>query len=290
MKPQALFLGCVIPLRFPGIELAARRVFGHLGVPCMDLQGYTCCPEPVVLGLTDRDLTTALSARNLALAEQAGADLLVLCNGCYETLVEAEHAWRHDAALRNRIAPLLEGSGRRYEGGVRVRHFVEFLHDEVGLDAIRAASRRGVEVSVALHYGCHLLRETGGGDPLRKAHMMRRLVEATGARVVDYGLERLCCGFPMSQFDKAAALEARILPKLRAVAGTAAEALVFCCPSCLNQCETGQDALSTRGAGGPYPCLYLLEWMALAFGAQPAELALESRTPLAREFAECFWA
>jgi heterodisulfide reductase subunit B len=244
----------------------------------------------VVLGLTDRDLTTALSARNLALAEQAGADLVVLCNGCYETLIEADHAWRHDAGLRARVAPLLEGAGRRYDGRVRVRHFVEFLHDEIGVEAIRAASRRGVEVPVALHYGCHLMREPDAGDPLRKAHMMRRLVEAAGARVVDYGLERLCCGFPMSQFDKAAALESRILPKLRAVAGTSAEALVFCCPSCLSQCEAGQDALSGRDAGGPYPCLYLLEWLALAFGAHPGELALDSRAPLAREFAECFWA
>ena len=51
MNKQAFFLGCVIPLRFPGVEVAARRVFGQLGIECVDLDGYSCCPEPVVLGL-----------------------------------------------------------------------------------------------------------------------------------------------------------------------------------------------------------------------------------------------
>src|SRR5512138_332873 len=205
MNRQALFLGCVIPLRLPGIEVAARRVFPRLGVDCLDLDGYTCCPEPVALGLADRELAVALSTRNLALAEQAGADLLVLCNGCFETLAEADADLRHDPALRDRVGALL-GAGRRSGSAIRVRHFIEFLHEEVGLDRIRAAAGRKIEVPVALHCGCHLLREPDGGEPFRKAAMMRRVVEAAGARVVDYGLDRLCCGFPISQFDKTAAL------------------------------------------------------------------------------------
>src|SRR5512138_2092081 len=100
MKPQAFFLGCVIPLRFPGIEAAARRVFRQLGVDCLDLSGYTCCPEPVVLGLADAELAVATAARNLALAERSRADLVVLCNGCYESLAEADARLRHDEGLR----------------------------------------------------------------------------------------------------------------------------------------------------------------------------------------------
>ena len=83
----------MIPLRFQGIEVAARRVFGQLGAERIDLEGYSLLPEPVILGLTDRDMALAVSARNLALAEKAGADLIVLCNGCYEALVEADDAF-----------------------------------------------------------------------------------------------------------------------------------------------------------------------------------------------------
>ena len=90
MNRQAFFLGCVIPLRFPGIEVAARRVFSQLGIERIDLEGYSCCPEPVILGLTDRDMALAVSARNLALAEKAGADLIVLCSSDAEYLALAQ--------------------------------------------------------------------------------------------------------------------------------------------------------------------------------------------------------
>jgi heterodisulfide reductase subunit B len=290
MTKQAFFLGCVIPLRFPGIEGAARRVFGQLGIECAELDGYSCCPEPVVLGLTDRDMAVAVSARNLALAERAGADLIVLCNGCYETLAEADHALRHDVPMKARVGELLAGIGTRYDGKVRIKHFIEFLHDDVGLDRIAKAIARPLDISLALHYGCHLFRETTHPDTWRKPRMMKGLVEAMGARCADYGLEQLCCGFPISQFDKAAALKERLVPKLKALSTTSAEALAFCCPACLNQFETGQGGAGDLGADFvKYPCVHVLELLALAFGMQPAELCLDFRSEATKDFFECFW-
>jgi len=290
MNKQAFFLGCVIPLRFPGIEVAARRVFRQLGIECVDLEGYSCCPEPVILGLTDREMALAVSARNLALAEKAGADLIVLCNGCYETLAEADHALRHDEPMKARVAELLASIGTRYEGKVTIKHFIEFLHDDVGLERITKAIARPVDVPLALHYGCHLFREPAHPDTWRKPRMMNGLVEAMGARCVDYGLEQLCCGFPISQFDKDAALKERLLPKLKALSTTNAEALAFCCPACLNQFETGQGGVSDLGVDiAKYPCVHVLELLALALGMQPAELCLDFRSAATKEFFECFW-
>ncbi len=285
-----MFLGCVIPLRFPGIEVAARRVFGHLGIECVDLDGYSCCPEPVVLGLTDKELGVAVSARNLALAEEVGADLIVLCNGCYESLVEADGTLRHDEGMRTRVGEILGGIGKRYQGKIRIRHFIDFLHEDVGVDRIRQVLTTPVEVSVACHYGCHLFREPEGLESWRKPRMMKSLIEAAGARVADYGLEQLCCGFPITQFDRNMALKERLLPKLKALGKTNAEAIVFCCPACLNQFETGQGALKELGFDiGPYPCVHLLELLALSCGATPAELHLDLRLGATKEFAECFW-
>jgi heterodisulfide reductase subunit B len=290
MKRQALFLGCVLPLRFPGIELAARRVLAQLDVPCVDLEGYSCCPEPVVLGLADREMALAVSVRNLALAELADADLLVMCNGCYETLAEADAVLRHDDALRGRVAQLLAGIGTRYEGKTRIKHFVEFLHEDVGVARIAEHVKAPVDVAVAVHYGCHLFREVDPVDTRRKPRMLRTLIEASGARVVDYGLEDLCCGFPISQFDKSAGIRERLLPKLRALGATNAEALAFCCPACLNQFETGQGPAGDLPAEvSRYPCVHVLELLALAFGMRPAELHLDFRFAPSKEFVDCFW-
>ena len=290
MGKHAFFLGCMIPLRLTSIEIAARRVFSQLNVEFEDLEGYSCCPEPVTLGLIDKELWVTSAARNLALAEKAGADLVVLCNGCYETLIEADDILKHDDKTSQRVNELLANIGSKYEGKIKVKHFVEFLHEDVGLDRIKKAVTTPVEVDLAIHYGCHLFRDVEGGDPRRKPRMMRDLVEAAGARLSSYGLEELCCGFPMSPFDREFSLQQRLLPKLRGVENTAAEAIVFACPACISQFEAGQDALGMNGVElTEYPCIHILELLALSFGVSPAELNLEFHGSAVKEFAECFW-
>ncbi|MBS1116854.1 MAG: hypothetical protein H6Q87_1238, partial [candidate division NC10 bacterium] len=71
---------------------------------------------------------------------------------------------------------------------------------------------------------------------------------------------------------------------------TNAEALAFCCPACLNQFETGKGGAGDFGADVlKYPCVHVLELLALAFGMQPAELCLDFRSGATKDFFECFW-
>ena len=287
---NAFFLGCMIPLRLTSVEIAARRVFDQLNVEFLDLEGYTCCPEPVTLGLIDKELWVTSAARNLALAEKAGADLVVLCSGCYETLIEAYEVLKHEDETKKRVNERLAEVGSKYEGKVKIKHFIEFLHEDIGLDRIKKEVTTPVEVNLAIHYGCHLSREVNGGDPWRKPGMMKSLVEATGAKVSDYSLEKLCCGFPISQFDREFSLQQRLLPKLRSIEDTPAEAIVFACPACISQFEYGQDTLTGSGVAlTGYPCIHIMELLAISFGAVPAELNLDFRSSAVKEFAECFW-
>ncbi len=279
----ALFLGCVIPLRIVSVEIAARKLFQKLGVELVDLEGYSCCPDPVVSRTTDVRMWLTLAARNLSLAEGLGLDLVPLCNGCYETLAEAASVLKGDKEALEEVNSILMKLGLEYRGGTRVRHFVEVLHEDVGISRIREAVERPLHLGAALHYGCHLLRSGEDGDVWRKPKMMEELVQALGVQVVNYGLERLCCGFPSMHADEEFALKNRLLAKLEGITNANADCVVTVCPACTVQFETGQSLLKRYGAEYNVPCIYLTELMALALGVPAVELNLDfHRSPVSQ--------
>lgn len=282
MKKYALFLGCIIPQRLPSVELATRNVFKSLGLEIVDMMGYTCCPDPILARLMDRRLALSMSARNLSIAERQGLDIVVLCNGCFETLWEANEYMKEGETNRE-INELLAKVGRRYNGTIKVRHVVEVLHEDVGIETIKKQVKKTVGLKLAVHYGCHLFREENGGDIWRKPKQFEELINATGAEVVRSNIDQLCCGFPTSQVDEEFSLKHNLLPKLESYQHMGVDGIVVVCPTCNVQFESGQLALRKYGAKFSIPCLHLVELLALAFGASAKELSLEfHRSPISQ--------
>ncbi|MEM2607245.1 MAG: heterodisulfide reductase-related iron-sulfur binding cluster [Candidatus Bathyarchaeia archaeon] len=281
MVRYAFFLGCQIPMRLPNIEVATRKVFDRLGVEAVDLLGYSCCPEPVVSRLVDEEASLIISARNLTLAEDLGLDLMTLCNGCYETLAEANEILKHDAEKRSMVNEVLRKYGREYKGKVDVKHVIEVLYEDVGPKKIKDLVVKLLNMRVALHYGCHLYREYKSADIMRKPKMMKELAEQTGVQIVDYGLERMCCGYPSMQADEEFSLKERLARKLSKITSTGADAVVMACPACMIQFELGQVMLRSHGIQFNLPCINLMELLALSFGVPSKELLVEfHRSPV----------
>ena len=275
MVRYASFLGCQIPMRIPSIEIASRKVFEKIGLEAVDLLGYSCCPEPVISRLLDKTAWLAVSARNLALAEELGLDLMTLCNGCYETLVETNEVLKHEPEEMHKINEVLKRYGKEYAGKVKVKHAVEVLYEDIGVDKIKQHIIKPQRIRVALHYGCHMYREPEGGDINRKPNMMKELTRVTGVEIVDYGIERLCCGYPSMQADEEFSLKQRLLLKLKRIKEAGADAVVLSCPACTIQFEIGQIMLKQYGVPYRIPCINLMELLALSFGISSEDLHLK---------------
>ena len=97
----ALFLGCTIPRRVQQYDLSARAVLGKLGVDVVDIREFNCCGYP--MKNSDFKTFVLFSARNLALAEKQGLDVMTLCKCCFGSLKKVNHLMKEDSSLRDEI-------------------------------------------------------------------------------------------------------------------------------------------------------------------------------------------
>ena len=158
MAKYAFFLGCIAPLRYPGVEKSTRVVCEKLGIELVDLEDASCCPAPGVIRAFSKNTWLAAAARNLALAEAKGLPIVTICNGCYGSLFEAAHELNNNAEERAEVNKILAEIGMEYKGTTKVYHFAEVLSREVGVEKIKAAITNPLSYQVATFYGCHFLK------------------------------------------------------------------------------------------------------------------------------------
>ena len=211
MQELAVFWGCTIPARFPFIEKATRVVLDDLGARVRELEGHTCCPEGTLVKANAPRAFYAAAARNLALVERAGLDVVTPCNGCYSTFKEAQNHLATHRRERDEINRLLSAEDLRYEGDLRVWHLAEWLADDIGAGLVESRTVRSLGgLRLAVHYGCHLLRPQPAvrwDDPMAPTKV-ERLVAAMGATVVDYPTKMQCCGGALDRVgERPSALE-----------------------------------------------------------------------------------
>jgi len=273
MLEYSLFLGCYIPAMQPFAESSMRAISKKLGINLLDINGASCCPVPEIARLVDEDLWLTVAARNLSLAEAGGRDIIVMCNGCWESLHEAREKLVESSDLREKINVNLKEFGLKFNGTVKVKHYTEVLFEDVGLNAIK--SNVNVDLSwlkVALHPGCKLYKMSGE----RGAKYLGEIVKALNVEIVDYGLERVCCGYPLMLYSVDKAMRERTKWKLDAIKNSGANAIVVACPACYDQFEKAQLTFRDEGLEYGVPVLHLSELLALGFGIKPESFGLNT--------------
>lgn len=273
----AYFPGCVGQDSCKELDVSTKLISNVLGIELVELEDATCCGAGFVQDV-NYDLSLALNARTLALAERQHLDILTVCSTCQFNLDRANRELKEDAKKLAEVNKMLAEVGLRYNGTVEIKHLLWVLVDEVGLAQLQRRVKVDLsDLNVASFYGCQLIRPGtlhGYDDPDRPQYF-ERLIEALGAKAVDYEERKKCCGFPITFVNEDASMRMNAKNMLAAkVRG--ADVMATSCPLCHINLDMYQGkAEKVAGERIELPILHLPQLVGLAMGIPPAQLLMK---------------
>jgi len=270
----SFFPGCSLESTASDFQESTLAVAEALGIHLEEIPGWTCCGSSPAHS-TDPLLAASLPARNLAIAEEAGRDVVVCCAACYGRLASANLAIREDASLRNEVAKMI---GREYEGNVKVRHLLQVLLEDIGPKEVKDLVTRSLNgLKVACYYGCLLTRpkELSIADDPEDPQLMENLLTAAGAETIDWPFKTECCGasFSITRTDTVKRLSGEIL---RMAKESGADCIAVACPLCQTNLDLRQaDIEKATGETFGLPVFYFTQLLGHAFGLSDEELGID---------------
>ncbi|MDQ7851060.1 MAG: CoB--CoM heterodisulfide reductase iron-sulfur subunit B family protein [Armatimonadota bacterium] len=274
MRAYSYYPGCSLERMAASYHRSAMETARALGVELRELEDWNCCGATAYFHI-DELLATTLSARNLALAEQQGLDVVTPCSGCYKNMYFAREHLRQDPDLAEHVNTALAEDGLQFRGTVHVRHLLEVLVQEVGLTEIRRRVTRPLAgLRVAPYYGCQILRPHKPGAREEAPRFFEDLLTAIGATPVEFPLRDRCCGGSLIVTHRPAALS-MVYALLQDAADHDAEVVATACPLCQVNLECYQRQVNrTFGTGFRLPVLYFTQLVGLALGIPPQRLGV----------------
>jgi heterodisulfide reductase subunit B len=287
------FPGCSLKGTGRAYEESLLPVFKALGVELEELDDWNCCGATAYMAV-DEVKACVMASRNLALAEKAGhQELLAPCSACYLVLNKTKHYLHESPAVEAVVQKALHQANLTYSGNTPVRHPLDVLVNNVGLDAIRKRVTQPLKgLRVAPYYGCQIVRPYSTFDDQYNPTTMDRLLEAIGCTIVTYPLKTRCCGGSLTgTLPEPGLLCAYVLLKEAIARG--ADVISTVCPLCQFNLDCYRDKMaakwghetvpdprnaSARITMAPHlnlPVVYFTQLIGLAFGLTEKELGLQ---------------
>ncbi|MCR4442024.1 MAG: CoB--CoM heterodisulfide reductase iron-sulfur subunit B family protein [Peptococcaceae bacterium] len=269
----AYYPGC--SLSSTGIEfgMSAPVLAKALGLELWEIPEWNCCGSSSA-HVTDHNLALALPARNLAIAEEAGLDVVVPCAACYARLKAAEAAVRSSRRTKEEIEKIID---RKYEAKITVRSLLDIIYTEIGPAKIREKVLRPLEgLRVAAYYGCLLVRppKVAQFEDPENPVSMDRLLSAAGAEPVDWGYKTECCGGGHPTISPEFGLKI-LKPIYEEARYAGADCFVTACPMCFTNLDMRQKEVGKQhGTVYNLPVFYITELLGLALGFEARELGI----------------
>jgi heterodisulfide reductase subunit B len=275
MKEYAYFPGCSLEKMALSYHLSAVETTHKLGVELKELEDWNCCGATTYFHV-DELLAYTLAARNLAMAEKEGLDLVAPCSACYKNSYFTNVYLKEDPDLAEHINFALQEDNLQYSGSTAVRHLIEvFVHD-VGLEEVRSKVSHLLDgLRVAPYYGCQIVRPKKDGEDVEQPQYFEELLSAIGADPIDYyPLKVYCCGGSLILTSRRAALN-MVRNLLQSAVDSDAAVIATACPMCQINLECYQKQVNQEfGTELSIPVMYFTQLVGLAMGIAPERLGI----------------
>jgi heterodisulfide reductase subunit B len=267
--------GCSLHSTGIAYDKSIRATFKALGEELKELDDWNCCGATAYMSVKET-VACVISARNLALAERTGLDLVAPCSACFTVLNKTRSFVRELPAFRRNVEQCLQEAGLRCRFETRVRHPLDVLMNDIGLSRIAQGKVRDLAgLRVACYYGCQIVRpERAVLEDPEVPMALDDLVACLGATPVDYPPKVRCCGgMLVATFEEVARrLCDELITRAR---DDDADCIVTTCPMCHANLELLQLRNKTNGrAAAPMPILYFTQLVGLALGCSEEEVGL----------------
>lgn len=255
--------------------LSALEVAKALDIELIELEDWNCCGSTPYTSV-DELASFCGSARNLALAEGKGLDLVTPCSACYVILSRTNSYIKEYPELRVKVDEALAAGGLEYHGMVKVRHLLDVFTNDIGSDEIAARVKRKLDgLRVAPYYGCQVVRPLPSFDHPENPQSLDRLIESLGAKATPFPLKARCCGGSLVISEEDVALDL-IHKLLDSASSNGAECIATVCPLCQTNLDLYQGRVNKKfKTNFRLPVLFFTQLMGLAFGIESRTLGVE---------------
>lgn len=258
------FPGCSLKSTATEYDATVRAVCRSFNINLIEIDDWVCCGATPVHAISE-EISLALPLRNLAKAEAQGLKkILSPCPACHSHMLCSHDETGSNDEHKHRLQEL---AGCQYNNTLQLRHFVDLLFQEVGVEAIKAQVTKPLEgIKTVSYYGC-LTRFPGiAFEDKEMPTMIDEITAATGAVPLRWSHTTECCGasFAISKKDIVIRLVREILSAAKLCG---AECIVVVCPLCQSNLDMRQLEIKKKYRDSfNLPIIYLSQLILMSQG------------------------
>jgi heterodisulfide reductase subunit B len=242
-------------------------------IELQEINDWNCCGATAAHNL-NKDLSLALPARIIALAEQQGLEeVLVPCAACYSRLASTLHELQEKDQLKSIVSGLI---GMELKASVKLINVIQFIEKYI-LPRLEENVVLPFNHKVACYYGCLLVRprKVLQFDREEDPQTMDVIMSKIGSAPINWAFKTECCGagLSVSRTDTVARLSGKILMD---ASDRGAGAIIVACPMCHSNLDMRRaDINKYNGISSDIPVIYITQAIGMAVGIKHSDLGLQ---------------